>query len=95
MIRSRGSAKRFRPAGVEVIPGVEAFERYPGEGGPGDVDRFQFSPEACTTLIREGGGVPILAHPGTLHLPADQPAPAIEVLSNLEQLRLGRVNEAI
>lgn len=57
---------------------TEAFERYVGDGGPAFVERFQFSPEACMTLIHEAGGVAVLAHPRTLRLPADRLAPLLE-----------------
>lgn len=42
----------------------EAFERYLARGRPGYVERARFSPAEAVALIREAGGVPVLAHPG-------------------------------
>lgn len=44
----------------------EAFEKYIGRGRPGYVPRTRFSPVEAVQLIRAGGGVPVLAHPGTI-----------------------------
>lgn len=41
----------------------EAFERYIGRNSPAYVDRLKFSPEEACRLIRQVGGVPVLAHP--------------------------------
>ena len=46
----------------------EAFDRYLGKGKPAYVDRFRYSVEESISLIRESGGVPVLAHPFTLNL---------------------------
>ncbi len=42
----------------------EAFDRYLARGRPGYVERARFSPTQAAALIREAGGVPVLAHPG-------------------------------
>lgn len=42
----------------------EAFDRYIGFGAPAYVPRYKQSPEEGIALIREAGGVAILAHPG-------------------------------
>lgn len=46
----------------------EAFELYLGKGKPGYVDRFRFTVEQSISMIRDAGGVPVLAHPFTLNL---------------------------
>ena len=40
----------------------EAFSRYISSGKPGYVKRETLTPENCIKLIREAGGVPVLAH---------------------------------
>ncbi len=44
----------------------EAFNKYIGKGRPAYVPRYKFEPETALALIRESGGVSILAHPGLL-----------------------------
>lgn len=41
----------------------EAFDRFLGEGGPANVHKLNVSPEECVAVIREAGGVAIMAHP--------------------------------
>lgn len=41
----------------------ECFERYLKRGAPGYVSRKRLSPERCISLIKEAGGVSVLAHP--------------------------------
>lgn len=48
----------------------EAFDRYLGKGAPAYVNKFRFEPEEAMGLIREAGGIPVLAHPFTLHIPS-------------------------
>ncbi len=48
----------------------EAFDRYLGKGAPAYVNKFRFDPEEAMKLIREAGGIPVLAHPFTLHIPS-------------------------
>jgi predicted metal-dependent phosphoesterase TrpH len=48
----------------------EAFDRYLGKGAPAYVDKFRFDPKEAMGLIREAGGVPVLAHPFTLYIPS-------------------------
>ncbi|MEI7436362.1 MAG: PHP domain-containing protein [bacterium] len=45
---------------------IEAFERYLAKGKPAYVDRYRLSPAAGIAVIREAGGVAVLAHPLTL-----------------------------
>jgi predicted metal-dependent phosphoesterase TrpH len=42
---------------------AEAFERYIGRHGPAYVERMKFTPAEAVRLIRQVGGVPVLAHP--------------------------------
>ncbi len=46
----------------------EAFDRYLGKGAPAYVDKFRFDPKEAIRLIREAQGIPVLAHPFTLHI---------------------------
>ena len=41
----------------------EAFDRYLARGAAAYVDRLRFSPEDSVVMIRESGGIPVLAHP--------------------------------
>jgi hypothetical protein len=42
---------------------ASAFSRYLGNSGPAYAQRERLSPEECISLIRETGGVAVLAHP--------------------------------
>jgi 3',5'-nucleoside bisphosphate phosphatase len=44
----------------------EAFYKYIGDRGPAYVCNFKFSPAEAIKLIKEVGGIPVLAHPYTL-----------------------------
>lgn len=46
----------------------EAFDLYLGDGRPAYVGSDGLDVEEGVTLVRESGGVPVLAHPGTLKL---------------------------
>lgn len=46
----------------------QAFVRHLAKGKPAYVDRFRLSPEGCVEIIRQAGGVAVLAHPSTLEL---------------------------
>lgn len=50
---------------VDSIP--EAFRKYIGEKCPAYVCGFRFSPLEAIKLIKEAGGIPVLAHPYTLN----------------------------
>ncbi|MCK9555881.1 PHP domain-containing protein [bacterium] len=43
-----------------------AFRKFIGEGGPAYVKKEKLSPEQCISFIKDAGGVPVLAHPGTV-----------------------------
>jgi predicted metal-dependent phosphoesterase TrpH len=45
-----------------------AFENYLGKGKPAYVERFRLTAADSIRLIREAGGLPVLAHPITLRL---------------------------
>jgi 3',5'-nucleoside bisphosphate phosphatase len=45
----------------------EAFRQYLTKGAPAYVEKFRFSPDRAIALIRQAGGVPVLAHPFTLN----------------------------
>ncbi len=50
----------------------EAFDRYLGYGKPAYVDKFRVQCKDAMRLIRDAGGIPVLAHPGvTLDAEAD------------------------
>lgn len=46
----------------------DAFDRYLGKGKPAYVERVRLTVEQSIALIRNAGGVPVLAHPFTLNL---------------------------
>ena len=46
----------------------DAFDRYLGRGKPAYVERFRFTVEESLAMIREAGGVSVLAHPFSLDL---------------------------
>lgn len=64
----------------------DAFDRYLGKGAPAYVDKFRFEPKEAMGLIREAGGIPVLAHPFTLHIPSPNQLSAL--LGELVQLGL-------
>ncbi|MGE4273139.1 MAG: PHP domain-containing protein [Desulfitobacterium sp.] len=71
---SRGeSVGRPHIAQVLMSKGVvgsvkEAFERYIGAGAPAYVPRYKITPEEGIDLVRQAGGVSVLAHPGIFGL---------------------------
>jgi len=44
----------------------EAFEKYIGFGKPCYSSHVRFTPEEAFRIIRKGGGVPVIAHPGLM-----------------------------
>ena len=50
----------------------EAFDRYLGAGKPAYVDKYRIECEQAINIIRQAGGVPVLAHPAHLHIEAEQ-----------------------
>jgi 3',5'-nucleoside bisphosphate phosphatase len=49
-----------------VKDGDEAFKKYLRRGAPAYVEKKRLSPEEGITLIRDAGGIPVLAHPFTI-----------------------------
>ena len=49
-----------------------AFDLLLAKGRPGYVERDRYSAKECIDLIREAGGVSVLAHPATIYLPDEQ-----------------------
>jgi hypothetical protein len=47
----------------------EAFEKHIGRGSPAYVERQKLLPKEAVKLIKNSGGVPVLAHPGILSSP--------------------------
>lgn len=53
-----------------AVPDVpSAFDRFLGEGAPAHVPKHALPPEAAVRLVREAGGVVVLAHPAAGHDP--------------------------
>ena len=48
----------------------EGFDRYIGLGAPAYVPRYKLTPEEGINIIRESGGVAVLAHPGVHRIEA-------------------------
>lgn len=59
---------------------AEAFERYLGKGALCYRDRFRYSPAECVRLIREAGGIVIMAHPLSLEKDLSALEPRIAAL---------------
>ena len=60
----------------------DAFKKYLNEDGPYYVLRKYMSPEEAIALIREAGGIPVLAHPLIYHLSEHQLKELIVSLKN-------------
>jgi hypothetical protein len=76
-VRSRAAGQLGRPhvAAALVDAGhvgtmEEAFDRWLTDGRPAHVPSQGLEPDAAVRVVRESGGVPVLAHPGSLALPA-------------------------
>ena len=84
----RGVVGRPHFAGVLIAKGYvssvpEAFDRYLAAGRPGYVPRQRLTAEEAITLARESRAVPVVAHPHTLNLRADQFATGFRDLTEL------------
>ena len=49
----------------------DAFDKWLGDGKPGYADRPRLTAEVAVALIRQAGGVAVLAHPYSLHVGKD------------------------
>jgi predicted metal-dependent phosphoesterase TrpH len=49
-----------------VLSIKEAFEKYISKGQPAYVPRYKFLPQEAIALIKEVGGISVLAHPGLI-----------------------------
>jgi 3',5'-nucleoside bisphosphate phosphatase len=81
-------AGRPHAAAVMVRKGVvgsveEAFERWLGDGRPGYVERTRLEPAEALHLVRESGGVAVVAHPLSLKLADAQLEETIRELAEL------------
>lgn len=54
-----------------VFTVAEAFFKYLGLGGTAYIPRVRLLPEECISLIKQAGGVAVLAHPAQTHLDDD------------------------
>lgn len=63
----------------------EAFTKYLREDGPYYVKREYIAPETAIRLIKEAGGIPVLAHPLLYHLSENQ---LNELISSLKEAGL-------
>jgi 3',5'-nucleoside bisphosphate phosphatase len=50
----------------------EAFDKYLAKGAAAYVDRLRFGPEDSVAMIREAGGVAVLAHPKLVRFPENE-----------------------
>ncbi len=94
-VEARGRSLTGRPHFARVLvekgyaSGIDdAFRRYIGEDAPAFVERD--SPETATTirLIRDGGGIPVVAHPVRLSLPVPELRKALRSLKDAGLLGL-------
>ncbi|MGI5838317.1 MAG: PHP domain-containing protein [bacterium] len=53
----------------------DAFAKYLVPGRPGYVERYKITPAQATAVIRQSGGIPVLAHPGAAGM--DELIPAL------------------
>jgi len=58
-------ARALRQKGL-VSSEEEAFARYIGRGQPAYVPRYKFTPQEAISLVKEAGGISVLAHPGLI-----------------------------
>ncbi len=59
----------------------EAFDRWLGDGKPGYADRPRLTDRVAVELIRQAGGVAVLAHPFTLRIGRDEMATLFQSLA--------------
>jgi predicted metal-dependent phosphoesterase TrpH len=71
-ISKLGTVGRLHIARAMVAQGkatslFEVFQKYIGDKCPAYVLGFKFSPQQAIKLIKDAGGIPVLAHPYSLH----------------------------
>ena len=71
-LAKQGTVGRLHIARAMVLEGkvnsvFEAFQEYIGDKCPAYVLGFKFSPLEAIKLIKDAGGIPVLAHPYSLH----------------------------
>jgi len=57
-------ARALMEAGVIETFGEAFTDEFIGTGGRADVEKYALDPHRAVRLVRESGGVPVLAHPG-------------------------------
>ena len=62
---------------------ADAFDKWLARGRPGYVDRVRLTPAEAIDLARRSGGVPVLAHPHTIGVSADDYGRAFGELAEL------------
>jgi len=67
----------------------EAFDRYIGQGAPAYFDKERLTPKRAFELIRESGGLPVLAHP--VQLRTENDAQLERVIKDLLDLGLAGI----
>lgn len=73
----------------------EAFERFLGDGGPANVPKSNMPPAQVIAIIREAGGVAVLAHPGLGNQFDLIPAMAGDGLSGIEVFHSAHTGEHV
>ncbi len=71
-IAAGGTVGRLHVARAMVKEGLvssqqEAFQKFIGDKGPAYVCNFRLTPKEAIKLIKDAGGIPVLAHPHVLH----------------------------
>jgi predicted metal-dependent phosphoesterase TrpH len=85
-IAGEGNIVRPHVAQAMVEAGIvgteqEAFERYIADGGPAHVPKHALHPLDAVPLIRQAGGVCVLAHPGMWGVQTSVPEELIEAMA--------------
>lgn len=67
----------------------EAFDRFLGTGKPAYVDKYRIECIEAVNMIRGAGGIPVLAHPGLLHIEKDRRLD--KLIKNLIEIGMGGI----
>jgi len=81
-------AKVLLAKGV-VHSNQEAFDRFLGRGAAAYLDKARLDPEAACRLVRDAGGVAVLAHPGLIE--RDRPDLLVPLLDHMTDLGLAGI----